>query len=326
MLIITSPSNLPTPSIVIGVPKWTPFSVDKLFGYVDGTIPCPPSQLAAPNGFSLPNSAYELWVQQDQLIMSLLISAMSQKTISLIVGKHSFHQIWATLNTAFANHSFSTQMSLQDQLFNVKQNNQAILTYLQQAKSLYDTLAAIGKQPTHEVFIIYILRGLDEEYKDLKSMVYSRGSQIKCEELHNYLPTHAFVNPNISQKAPSLSRGLLPTPPSVQYVAYDYGSSSRGRGRSTRDRFYRTQCRSNDRRSNPPQWQSSSNQDISKARCFVCDSTMHLANSCPHRTPAPKLIMPTISSSPLESSNNLLHLFTPQTTSHEFQIQGRLIT
>ncbi|GAA0146843.1 hypothetical protein LIER_06701 [Lithospermum erythrorhizon] len=76
----------------------------------------------------------------------------------------------------------------------------------------------MGKQPTHEVFLIYILRGLREEYKKLKSFVYTRDSGFSFEELHNYLVTHEFVNPDLSSVTSS-NRGLLPTPPpTVNYV------------------------------------------------------------------------------------------------------------
>ncbi|GAA0170834.1 hypothetical protein LIER_25013 [Lithospermum erythrorhizon] len=43
-------------------------------------------------------------------------------------------------------------------------------------------------------FLLYILRGLRDEFRGLKAFIYGRGSQITFEELHNYLLTHEFVN------------------------------------------------------------------------------------------------------------------------------------
>ncbi|GAA0139634.1 hypothetical protein LIER_01140 [Lithospermum erythrorhizon] len=111
---------------------------------------------------------------------------------------------------ALANPSFTSQMCLQDQLIGLKQNNLSISAYLKHAKVTYDVLAAIGKEPPQDVFLIYILRGSREDYKDLKFSMVSRGSNFTFEELHNYLLTHEFVN---TDPIPPPSHGLLPTPP-----------------------------------------------------------------------------------------------------------------
>ncbi|GAA0173938.1 hypothetical protein LIER_27438 [Lithospermum erythrorhizon] len=153
-----------------------------------------------------------------------------------------------------------------------------ITEYLNLDKSTYNALATIGKQLPHETFLIYILRGLKEDFKDLKSLVYSRGSHMSFEELRNFLGTHEFVN-LVTPLMSSPSDGLLPTPPPiVQYVARPSAPNQRGRGRSSMGHFARNRSlgfSNNDRRSSA----SSSDQ----RKCFLCDSLMHLANTCPHR-------------------------------------------
>ncbi|GAA0149767.1 hypothetical protein LIER_08864 [Lithospermum erythrorhizon] len=195
--------------------------------------------------------------------MSLLISSMCDETLPLAVGKSSSRAIWDAVKVALANPSFSSHLALQDKLIGLKQNNMTITECLNHAKSTYYSLAAIGKQPPHETFLIYILRGLKEEFKDLKSIVYSHGSAMSFEELRNYLGTHEFVNPVHPIVSPVFD-GLLPTPPPIaQYAARAPFSSPRGRGRSSRGRFGHAPGRgySSDRR--PPS--SSSGH----RRCFI---------------------------------------------------------
>ncbi|GAA0153962.1 hypothetical protein LIER_37777 [Lithospermum erythrorhizon] len=223
----------------------------RIYGYVDGTLTCPPSHISLPNCEFFLNPAHDVWIQQDQLIMSFLISSLSEETIPLAVGKQSSRAIWVALKTALANPSFSSHLCLQDKLINLKQNNLPITDYLQQAK---------GKQPPHDVFLIYILKGLCHEYRDLKMNIFSRSSTVTFEELHNYLLTHEYVNPDLHTPVEPSSSGILPTPPpTAQFASRDQGHF-RGRGRSSQGRFARGSGRhsSNDRRpcphrSNAPQ-------------------------------------------------------------------------
>ncbi|GAA0166774.1 hypothetical protein LIER_40253 [Lithospermum erythrorhizon] len=224
-----------------------------LFGYADGSILCPPSHVQDASGYFTLNPAYTFWLRQDKLIMSLLISSMSDETLPLAVGKSSSHAIWDAVKIALANPSFSSHLALQDKLIGLKKNNMTITEYLNHAKSTYDSLAAI---------------------------VYSRGSAMSFEELRNYLGTHEFVNP-VHPIALHVSDGLLRTPPPIaQYAARAPFSSPRGRGQSSRGRFGRAPGLgySSDRR--PPS--SSSGHRW----CFICESTMHLANDFPHRNHA----------------------------------------
>ncbi|GAA0156290.1 hypothetical protein LIER_38248 [Lithospermum erythrorhizon] len=91
-----------------------------------------------------------------------------------------------------------------------------------------------------EVFLLYILRGLRDEFRDLKPFIYGRGSQITFEELHNYLLTHEFVNCDAPGSSLVSTQGLLPTPPPIaHYAQYDPPNYSRDRGRYSRGRFHR---------------------------------------------------------------------------------------
>lgn len=59
----------------------------KLFGYVDGSIPAPPPLLPSSSFF---NPDHDLWFEQDRLILNTLISSLSELILNHIVkyGSH----------------------------------------------------------------------------------------------------------------------------------------------------------------------------------------------------------------------------------------------
>ncbi|GAA0155046.1 hypothetical protein LIER_38008 [Lithospermum erythrorhizon] len=80
----------------------------------------------------------------------------------------------------------------------------------------------------------------------MKNTIFSYGSPITFEELHHYLLTHEFVNPDLLSVGSSSTKGILPTPPpSVNYVARDQGYAPSGRGRSFLGRYSRGSAHSN---------------------------------------------------------------------------------
>ncbi|XP_019180956.1 PREDICTED: uncharacterized protein LOC109176010 [Ipomoea nil] len=77
-----------------------------LMGFVDGSMPCPSLVVLSASGDpSSPNPAYALWVQQDQAIMSMLISSLSEEVMHLAVGRQTSKEIWDAVEEALASSS-----------------------------------------------------------------------------------------------------------------------------------------------------------------------------------------------------------------------------
>lgn len=98
--------------------QMVPFlSGQNLLGYVDGSLRCPVSTLPATDGLPhLPNPAYAAWVQQDQFILSMLISSLSEETMFLAVGNSTSASVWLAVEQALASSSRSRSLSLLSQL------------------------------------------------------------------------------------------------------------------------------------------------------------------------------------------------------------------
>ncbi|KAG9160328.1 hypothetical protein Leryth_022652 [Lithospermum erythrorhizon] len=264
MPITSSPSNSPTPIIVTGKLNLNLFS---------GVKNCMVLWTARFNVHHLtlsllagePLQPPRFLIRQDQLILSLRFHPSLKKTLHWAVGKELSREV-CCLHTTLANPSFSSHLSLMEQLMSVKQqDNEPVASFLKKAKDIFDKLVAIGKQPSHEVFLIYILKGLRIEYKTLKHL---------C-------PASITLS----------TQGILPTPPLVANYAHRDVPFHRGRGRFSRGRSSRSTGRGygNDRRSQHHYSRGHNTVGASsKQRCFVCESTMHLANSCPHRSSNPQ--------------------------------------
>ncbi|GAV81205.1 UBN2_3 domain-containing protein [Cephalotus follicularis] len=76
----------------------------KLLGFVDGSHPCSSLTLTV-DDHSEPNPVALLCKEQDQLLLSLLMSSLSEFVIPLVVGLNTSHEVWCALEFAFASPS-----------------------------------------------------------------------------------------------------------------------------------------------------------------------------------------------------------------------------
>lgn len=108
-----------------------------LLGFVDGSYPCPPKTITE-NNATIPNPEAALWVDQDQLLMSLLISSLSEETLPLAVAVTTSQELWTVLESSLALASNPRILQLHMRLQNIKQGDQTVTQFLHRAKALSD--------------------------------------------------------------------------------------------------------------------------------------------------------------------------------------------
>lgn len=111
----------------------------KFFGYVDGSILAhsaliPPPPLADP---PQTNPNYDLWFEQDQLILSTLISSLSEPILNHIVGLETSHDVWTILKHMFSTTSCAQVMNTLFQLSTLKKGSLPIQEYFLKSKSVF---------------------------------------------------------------------------------------------------------------------------------------------------------------------------------------------
>lgn len=278
-----------------------------LMEFIDGSCPRPPPKLPVEGNNAPPkdNPAYFTWTQQDQAVMTTLISSLSEEVIPLIVGCQSFAEIWQVLQTALALPSNTHILNLQLNLQSLDQKDLSVTAYLQRAKGFADELAAAGRPLNTAEFNIYVFKGLRSDFKDLVTTLTACAEPVSYAELHALLLSHEFMNNN-SMAFLSLSAATSITlpPPTVNYVQRGtfhssnrgggHDRSNRGRNRGRNNRYH------NDSRFTSGDYHTShyeprpslSYGGDQRPRYRIYNKTNHSANQCHHRYIQPQPTYP----------------------------------
>ncbi|KAF7151058.1 hypothetical protein RHSIM_Rhsim02G0101600 [Rhododendron simsii] len=243
-----------------------------LMAYVDGSFPCPSSTGDSPS----PNQL--AWTQQDQLLMSLLISSLSEEVLPIIVGSTTSHEIWDTLEKSLASASQTRMLHLTCCLQSIRQKDRSVTAFLHEAKTLADELSAAGKPLSRAEFNLYIFKGLHSNFKDLVTTLASRPDHVSFSELHSLLLSHEFLHND------TISSLQISSP--VESPQAHFTQTGRGRGFHNRGRG-RGYHNSSGNRHSPHATGSSSAAGIlslppnaTRIRCQICGRTNHTAAQC----------------------------------------------
>lgn len=160
-----------------------------LMGYVDGTFPCPSATIDNPRASEsgqpprIPNPAHQAWVQQDQAILSAIISSLTEGVGGMVILAATAQEAWSTLTSSFASQSTAKLMQIRSQLSAIKKHDLTATAYFNKVKSLSDTLTSIGQPLSDEDFISYFLGGLDSDYDAFIEVVSARVTPIPVRDL-----------------------------------------------------------------------------------------------------------------------------------------------
>uniref|UniRef100_A0A2N9G798 Reverse transcriptase Ty1/copia-type domain-containing protein n=1 Tax=Fagus sylvatica TaxID=28930 RepID=A0A2N9G798_FAGSY len=196
---------------------------NKILHHIDGTSLPPPQYLPSSTSppILVPNPNYLSWFEIDQLLLSILISTISDTLISSIVGLTSSRAVWTTLEKMFSSQSRARLMHTRYQLVTLKKGNLSITDFYQKAKQYSDLLASIGQPISDNDLIIHILGGLPTEYDSLVTTVNTRLADFSIDELYGHLLSHEL---RLEQHAVTPDLGI----PAAHFAAKPPGTSTRG--------------------------------------------------------------------------------------------------
>lgn len=143
----------------------------KLYGFVDGTVPCPPKCILDSSGNSVPNPEFEVWCTQDQSIVNMIGQTLSSAATSCAVGSKTAFDLWRNLRNKFAASSRQNILQLKTNLQSLRKGNDSIETYLDKVKVARDALETVGVFLDDEDVIVTVLRGLPSEYNAIKGVI-----------------------------------------------------------------------------------------------------------------------------------------------------------
>jgi hypothetical protein len=131
-----------------------------------------------------------LWYQRDHLIISVLVSRLSDSYVSHAIGCTISHALWESLEKMFASQAHARIMQVHFQLATLKKGNSSITDYFHKLKIVNDTLAACG-QPLNDFEVVsFLLAGLGSEFHPLVTSLTTRIDPISDNDIYGLLLGH----------------------------------------------------------------------------------------------------------------------------------------
>jgi hypothetical protein len=93
-----------------------------IYGFVDGSLPCPSDQVSNPAvgtdgaAATITNPEFSAWHQQDQSILSAIVSCLSEGVIGMVVLATTSQEVWEILEGSFATQSTARVMQIRGAL------------------------------------------------------------------------------------------------------------------------------------------------------------------------------------------------------------------
>ncbi|KAM0001405.1 putative RNA-directed DNA polymerase [Helianthus debilis subsp. tardiflorus] len=176
-----------------------------LFGYINGTIPCPrPKTAATTDTPSMDNPSYLHWISNDAHVRMILISTISEASFQHVQGITS-RDLWLELERAYAPANSSREYTLKSQLLKIEmKGDETPIAYLTRAQEYATALANIGEPFKDKDLVMLVLSGLREEYNGLKTNLLTRSPPVVFNELHGLLTDHDYMLNRTNRSAPQV--------------------------------------------------------------------------------------------------------------------------
>lgn len=178
-----------------------------LLSYVDGELLCPPAIIHAVTPFSdtassattsttMPNLAHAAWIQQDQSILSLLISSLSDEVIYLDVGRNTSRDILLSITTTLDSSTCARCLNLLGQFQSLYQGNSSLVEYLGKAQLIVEGLALAGRPLSLDEQNLYVFKGLRLEFRSMAVSLTVSGTRITILQLLDFSQAQEFIFSN----------------------------------------------------------------------------------------------------------------------------------
>ncbi|KAF7833293.1 Retrovirus-related Pol polyprotein from transposon TNT 1-94 [Senna tora] len=241
------------------------------------------------------NPDFTIWRKQDKLLLSWLLSSMSESMQTRLVGcKHSF-QLWAKIEESFANHTRAKVHLYLTEFRSIKKGTRSMSEYLLRIKALVDSLAAVGNPIAESDQIHVILNGLGTGYDAFVTSINTRREDYSVTEIESLLLAQEIrVDNSMSSTTETLSVNVASTDLKDKSSGNSGQSSQqnnfsnngyRGRGGRNNNNGYRGRGGRNNngyRRGYNGGYQGYQPQQGSKPTvvCQLCNKTGHHVTSC----------------------------------------------
>lgn len=132
----------------------------ELLEFIDGsTVASSPMVSTADDAVS-PNPAYLAWHKKDKKLLSVLVSTLTEETITEVIDGTTFCAAWLALEEAFSHSSMSRANQLHKQRLSLWRDSMTVEEYGHKFQSPCNLLAVIGRSVEESDKSHWFLRGL----------------------------------------------------------------------------------------------------------------------------------------------------------------------
>ncbi|KAJ4702907.1 Retrovirus-related Pol polyprotein from transposon TNT 1-94 [Melia azedarach] len=216
------------------------------------------------------NPEYLLWQKQDQMLMSWLLSSMSEGVLGIVLECKTSLDLWSALQKYFMAQTTARTMQLRSEIHNTKKESMPMNEYYLKMKSLVEDLRCAGNHVTDGELILFLMEGLGSEYDPVVVNITSRPEKIPLQEVYSMLISHERrVEKN--QSSASINFGTNVT---ANYVQHRYNNfNNKNWSRRTNQNQHAGNLENN--------WKEKHmGEDGNKPICQICFKPGHEAYRC----------------------------------------------
>jgi hypothetical protein len=162
----------------------------KLMGYIDGSLKAPEKKVLSSTDAAatlIPNPAYERWYDQDQQVLSGLLSSMSEEVLRDVTNATTSKEAWDTLKKMFSSATRAQTMQICVDLTTTKKRNLPAATYFIKIKELASKLAAADAPLRDDEVVAYLLAGLGSDYDPFVTSMTTKNEALSLDEVYAHL-------------------------------------------------------------------------------------------------------------------------------------------
>jgi hypothetical protein len=206
----------------------------------------------------IPNPAYERWYDQDQQLLSGILSSMIEDVLQDVVAAKSSREVWDSLQKKFASSTKACTVQICVELTTAKKHDLSAVDFFHKITGLAAELAAADAPLRDEEVLSYLLASLPAEYDPFVTSMTTKAEALSLDDVFAHLV--AFE----ARKLQHLADLQLNHGASVNYVGRRRG----GRGGQSRGGA----PSHGERRGNNP-----------RPECQICGRVSHTAVKCWYR-------------------------------------------
>jgi hypothetical protein len=246
-----------------------------LMGYLDGSTPMPAKQVASSTAAGaelVSNPAYTAWYNQDQQLLSGLLSSMVVDVLHDVSHAASSKEAWDILKRMFSTSTRARTVQICVELATSKKLDLSAANYFAKIKNLAAEMAAAEAPLSDDEVLSYFLAGLPSDYDSFVTSITTKNEALSLEEVYAHLMAYEAHQLRHQSKLHA-GHGS-----SVNYAGRGGGSCGRGRSDHGRERSsFRggsSPCPTDNRDCRPT---------TTRPPCQICGKVGHTALRCWHR-------------------------------------------